>query len=456
MKMKSLITITFVLLSSVIGYGQIQFLRYNDDFSFLKGDSVTKRGFQKLKYIPISAKLKVSFGGEIREQLQRYDNINFGDVPPTFITPSAWQLWHRMMAHTNIDAGNKTRVFLQLSSTYRFINPNPLTPEIEQNELSLHQVFIDYHFNKNWMARIGRQEMSYGSHRLITFREGPNTRLTFDAAILKYNNKNRKVDVFAISPVISQKGVFDDRSFNDLAIGVYGNEKLTKTLSIDYYLLHFNSKRRQYNFVGGSENREVVGFRLLSENLRTNYEVEANYQFGKFDQLLINAYGISADLNYKILPANVVIGGVEGNFLSGDKSKTDNQLNTYNLLYSKPQYGLAAPIGATNMITVNPYIKLNPTRSSNVYIGGNFMWRQSNVDGTYSPGGVQVRPKPEYLFTSSEKQLGTLLVLETSYSFNPNLSISVDASKFYAGTYVKQTGVGKNITYLSFKSSLKF
>jgi Alginate export len=456
MKMKSLITIAFVLLCSVIGYGQIQFLRYNDDFSFLKGDSVTKQGFQKLKYIPISAKLKVSFGGEIREQLQRYDNINFGDVPPTFITSSAWQLWHRMMAHTNIDAGNKTRVFLQLSSTYRFINPNPLTPEIEQNELSLHQVFIDYHFNNNWMARIGRQEMSYGSHRFITFREGPNTRLTFDAAVFKYIRKDRKVDVFAVSPVISQRGVFDDQSFKDVAVGVYANEKVSKSLAVDYYLFHFHSRRRKYNFANGTENRKVAGFRLFSDNAKTNYEIEANYQFGKFNKLLINAYGIFADLNYKILPAHSVILGIAGNFLTGDKRINDNQLNTYNLLYSKPQYGLTAPIGATNMITVNPYIKLNPARSSNVYIGGNFMWRQSNEDGTYSPGGVQVRPKPEYLFTSSEKQLGTLLVLETSYSFNPNLSISVDASKFYAGTYVKQTGAGKNITYLSFKASLKF
>lgn len=454
--MQKLITVIAVLLCSVIGYTQIQYLRYNDDFSFLKGDSVTKRGFQKLKYIPLGHEIKVSFGGEVREQLQRYDNINFGDVPPSFKTPSTWQLWHRIMAHANIEAGLKARVFVQLSSTYRFINPNPLTPEIEQNELSLHQAFVDYYLNKNWMTRIGRQEMSYGSHRLITFREGPNTRLTFDAAIFKYKSKNRKVDVFTISPVISQKGVLDDRSFKDLVIGVYVNEKIAKTLSMDYYLLHFHSKRRQYNFLGGTENRKVAGFRLFSENPRINYEVEANYQFGKFNQLLINAYGISADLNYKALSGYSVILGIAGNYLTGDKSKNDNQLNTYNLLYSKPQYGLTAPIGATNMITVNPYIKLNPTRKSNVYLGGNFLWRQSNQDGTYSPGAVEVRPKPENLFASSENQLGILLVLETAYVINSNLSIAVDASKFFAGTYVKQTGAGKDITYYSFKASLKF
>jgi hypothetical protein len=454
--MKSIIVAIGFLLISLLGYAQIQYVRYNDDFGFLKTDSIWKKGIQKLKYVPLSDEVNVSFGGELREQLQRYNNINFGDVPPTYKTSSTWQLWHRMMAHANIEAGQKVRVFLQLSSTYRLLSPNPLTPEIDQNELSLHQAFIDYRLSKKWMARVGRQEMSYGSHRLITFREGPNTRLTFDAAILKYDSKNRKLDVFAISPVISQHGVFDDQAFKDLALGVYSNERLTKKLSVDYYVLHFHSKRRQYNFVTGTENREIVGFRLFSGNKKTNYEVEANYQFGKFNHLLINAYGVSADLNQKLTPARNFIIGVTGNYLSGDKSKSDNQLNTYNLLYSKPQYGLTAPIGATNMITVNPYFKLNPTRKANIYLGANFMWRQSNQDGTYNPGAIQVRPKPESLFVSSGKRLGTLIVLETSYAFGSNLSLAFDASQFISGKYVRQTGLGKDITYLSFKVSLKF
>lgn len=454
--MKNLTLKIGFVLSAVAGYSQIQYLRYNDDFSYLQSDSLPRKGLQKLKYIPIAGQVNISFGGEIREQLQRYNNINYGDVPPNYKTSNSWQLWHRLMVHANVDIGQRARVFLQLSSTYRFLNPNPLTPEIDQNELSLHQAFIDYRFNKLWMSRIGRQEMNYGSHRLITFREGPNTRLTFDAAVAKYNNGKRRIDVFAISPVISQKGVFDDQTFKDLTVGVYASERLAKKISIDYYLLHFLSSRRQYNFVAGTENREIVGIRLFSNNMKTNYEVDGTYQFGKFNQLSINAYGISADLNHKILSKKNLIIGLAGNYLTGDNNRTDGQLNTYNILYSKPQYGLTAPIGATNMLTFNPYIKVNPTRKSNVYISTNFMWRQSNQDGTYSPGAIEVRPKPELLFASTEKKLGTLLVLETNYAINSKLLIAFDASKFFAGKYIKQTGSGKDITYLSFKASYKF
>ena len=76
------------------------------------------------------------------------------------------------------------------------------------------------------MARLGRQEISYGNHRLITFREGPNTRLTFNAAVIEYHSGKRKVDVFAMSQVISKTGVLDDQSFKDIIIGAYASERI--------------------------------------------------------------------------------------------------------------------------------------------------------------------------------------------------------------------------------------
>jgi hypothetical protein len=362
-----------------------------------------------------------------------------------------------MMSHANVEIGKKVRVFVQLGSTFRFINPNPLTPEIDQNEVSLHQAFIDYRYNSNWMARVGRQEISYGSHRLITFREGPNTRLTFDAAIVKYSSGKRKLDLFALTPVTSRKGAFDDVSFKDIIVGVYATERfIPRKFIADYYAVNFQSNRRQYDYVEGKENRKIVGLRAFSEMPVNNYEVEATWQFGKFNNQRISAYSISADANHNLTTKYNLIFGVTGNYISGDKDKKDNQLNTYNLLFSKPQYGLTAPIGATNMITANPYIKINPTRKSNIYAGANFMWRQSDQDGTYSPGAIEMRPKPELASASRSKKIGSLLILETNYSLNSHLSFAFDASYFFADNYVKETGKGKDITYLSFKANYKF
>ena len=141
---------------------------------------------------------------------------------------------------------------------------------------------------------------------------------------------------------------------------------------------------------------------------------------------------------------------------SGDKHNDDTRLNTYNLLYAKPAYGLAVPIGSTNIISLCPYIKANPLQKLNVLAQVFFLARASTQDGTYSPAMVQNRPKPDALFSADKKVLGQLYVLETSYQHSGNLSFSFDASYLKAGDYPIQTGMGKDIGYLSIKSTFRF
>lgn len=458
--MKKIILFALLIATVAKAQNQINWVRYNDNFTNLKNDTINKKGFDKLKYIPLYKSATISFGGELREQYQYYENQNFGDMPHIFPNANAIQVWQRVMAHTNIELGSKVRIFAQLGSTFRFGNPDPLTPEIEENHLSLHQAFIDYNFHKNWSTRVGRQEISFGNHRLITFREGPNTRLTFDAAIIKFRSEKRKWDIFAMTPVISRKGAFDDQSFKDAIVGIYGTEKvIPHKLLLDSYTLLFNSDRRKYNYATGHESRETTGLRIYSENPIFNYEIEANYQKGKFNDLKIRAYSISTDVSYKVLLKNNFILGLGANYMSGDKNKTDNQLNTYNSIFSKPPFGLVAPIGLSNIVNINPYFKINPTKKSNIYAGAYWLWRQSNQDGTYSPGAggaIETRPIPTMLFASEKKEIGTLLVLESNYFVNKNVSLGFDASYFFAGNYIKETGKGKDVTYLSSKIAYKF
>jgi hypothetical protein len=447
------ILVTMVI-STTIAQNKISLMRYDDDFSLVKKDS-TKKGFDQLKYIPFGNN-SISFGGELREQFQVYNNINFGDVPPTFKDDSATQLWHRLMVHSNIELGKHFRFFFQLSNTLRFLNNNPIVPEIDENQLSLHQAFTELKLT-HWNFRLGHQEMYYGNHRLITVREGPNTRQAFDGLVVKRKFKNGSIDFFAVSKVISKQYVFDDESMHDGLYGIYGTQYFNNyKMGLDYFLVDFQSKARKYNYQSGFEDRQTFGLRLFS-NLKTiNFEFEGGYQTGKFNNLTINAYNVLADVNVTVLPAKKGVIGFATNVASGDKDSSDNKLNTYNLLYAKPAYGLAIPIGATNIISFYPYIKINPIQKLNILAQVFFMSRNSNQDGTYSPGMIENRPKPNALFVSDKKTLGQFYVLETNYQQTKNLSFSFDASYFNAGSYPKATGKGKDVTYLSFKSTFKF
>lgn len=448
------ILVTMVI-STTIAQNKINLMRYDDDFSLEKKDS-SKKGFSQLKYIPLGKNNYISFGGELREQFQIYNNINFGDVPPTYKDSSTHQLWHRLMVHSNIELGNHFRFFFQLNNTLRFLNDNPIVPEIDENHLSLHQAFAELKLT-NWNFRLGHQEMYYGNHRLITVREGPNTRQAFDGLVVKRKFKNGTLDFFAVSKVISKQYVLDDESMQDGLYGIYGTHYLFKhKIGLDYFVVDFQSKARKYNYQSGFENRYTYGIRLFS-NLKTiNFEFEGAYQSGKFNTLTIEAYNVLADINVTVLPAKKGVIGFVANVASGDKNSRDTKLNTYNLLYAKPAYGLAVPIGATNIISLYPYIKINPIQKLNILGQVFFMARNSNQDGTYSPGMIENRPKPNALFSSDKKTLGQFYVLETNFQQTKNLSFSFDASYFDAGSYPKATGKGKDVTYLSFKSTFKF
>lgn len=142
-----------------------------------------------------------------------------------------------------------------------------------------------------------------------------------------------------MSPVISMKGAFDDEAFKDIITGFYATERLMpKVLVLDYYALNFQSQRRKYNYVTGIDQRLIGGIRVYSEARKLNYEFEFNYQLGQFNQQPVRAYGVFTDLNYRILAKDNWIFGIAGNYVSGDRNTQDNQINTYNSLFSKPQY----------------------------------------------------------------------------------------------------------------------
>jgi hypothetical protein len=74
--------------------------------------------------------------------------------------------------------------------------------------------------------RGGRQEMFYGSSRLIDVRQGPNVRRSFDSvrALLKWGDW--RIDGIAARPVRNKDGVADNDTDHTQALwGIYGASK---------------------------------------------------------------------------------------------------------------------------------------------------------------------------------------------------------------------------------------
>ena len=75
----------------------------------------------------------------------------------------------------------------------------------DEDKLDLHQAFVDIrawtHGKDGLTLRIGRQELSLGSSRLVSFREGPNVRQSFDGLRLGWHRGDWQIDGLATKPV---------------------------------------------------------------------------------------------------------------------------------------------------------------------------------------------------------------------------------------------------------------
>lgn len=439
--------------------GPIKIFRYADEFAYVKGkDSL--QYFERIKYMPLSknGSINLSLGGEIREQYQYFNNENFGDLPPGVEADNNGHLWHRVMAHAHVRLGSQWSIFTQLNSTFAF-GKSFITPQIDENRLSLHQAFVRWQpkKGKGFFTQLGRQEFGIGSENMIAMREGPNTRLTFDAILLGMEQEKHKLYSFLATPVISEVGVFDNSHIDEYIWTFYLVSQLQKT-QLDIFYFGFYSEENRYNYMPGLEQRQSVGVRLHNfPESQFLHDVLGVYQFGNFGNKRISAYNFMSILGYRIKAGKQSwIPGFTFNYSSGDQSPDDDVLNSYNMLYSKPTFGLSAPIGASNIINLKPSLEYNPQPNVRFILSGYFMYRQSANDGTYTPGRVQTRPTPTQVFQSEEKEIGQQISLEVWYLKDVNWSFFADFAYFVPGGYIKETGQGKPITYLSGKVSYKF
>ena len=184
-------------------------LRYDENYTFLKKDS-SKSWYSKMKFSPLSksGQTYISYGGEMRFQYFYAKNEQWGDVPQD----NDGYILTRWLAHADFHAGDHFRTFVQLQSSLATSRPD--ASPVEDNPLELHQAFVDINTNispaSRLTFRIGRQELLYGSQRLVSVRDNPNNRQSFDALRSIFVSPKYKVDLFYSHYVAVKPNIFDD------------------------------------------------------------------------------------------------------------------------------------------------------------------------------------------------------------------------------------------------------
>jgi hypothetical protein len=437
------------------GYAQQSFLnlRYDEDYSYLAIDT-SRSSYERLKYTPLSDQVYVSAGGEIRYLAQYYENEDWGDAPKREYT----SFYTRYLFHGHLKWRNRLAIFAQLNSTFANgrITPNR---SIDENRADLHQAFLDIsllnHSNHKLVLRTGRQELFYGSQRIIAVREGPNNRQSFDAVKLLFQSQRVKADFFISRPVQIRQGTFDDVSnLNQSLWSAYiVINRLTMDSHLDLYYIGFSDDDRTFDAGTASEQRHSLGFRAWRKGHPFQFDIEALYQFGDFGTSTIDAYTASVNASYRFTSWRLQPAiGVKTEVISGDNTRDDNELNTFNPLFPRGAYfGLAALIGPSNLIDFHPSIDLSLHKNITFMADFDVFWRHSINDGIYGPNTALL-----YGSNSPSAFIGRQIGLSFEFTPNKHLTCIPEFMWFDAGTYLKDVSAGKDVVFGALTIQFKY
>lgn len=436
-------------------------LRYDEDWSFLRDPQRHTDALDAIKYIPLRREgWYLSIGGEIRPYYERYDNEDWGAAPTD---KNGWLL-QRYMLHADLHLGEHVRFFGQLKSGIE-VGRNGGPRPTDEDKLDVHQAFVDFAGQPGeklvLTLRIGRQELSFGSSRLVSTREGPNVRQSFDGVRLSMRTKQWVLDAFAIKPVQTKPEIFDDSANNAQTFwAVYGVRQVpTLPLQgrVDVYYLGLDKKRARFAQGTGREQRQTIGARLWNPRKRLDYNIEAAYQFGKFEAQRtadIRAWTIASDLGYSLQKAPMKPRlGMKANVTSGDRDPTDAKLETFNPLFPKGAYfGQLSPVGPLNHRDLHPNLELTFLKTISLTGDWVFYWRQSTRDAVYGiPGNFQRAGNQ-----SHARFIGQQPGIEITWQANRHTTLTLNYARFLAGRFLRETPPGHDITYFAVWMTYKF
>lgn len=416
--------------------------RGDENWTGYKNDG---RMLEALKNVRLLPGWRLTAGADVRERFEMFRNEEWGlDAPGT-----DGFLLQRYMMHAELRHERGFRIFTQFKSnlvSFRNSDPRP----VDKDTFDVHQAFFEF-ARHGTSLRVGRQEVSLGSSRLVSIREGPNVRLAFDGARLDLNWKSWKVALLALRPATTRPGSFDDAPDHRNSLwGVYATHKS----GWDAYYLGIDRKRGRFDSGTGREQRQSLGARYHYNNERWDLDYEGVFQFGTFRDLNIRAWTTGTNTGRTIahLPGKPRL-GLKANVTSGDTNRNDRTLGTFNALYPRGNYFSQADVlGPYNLMDLHPGITVRLPSETALNVDWDMFWRYSTSDAIYDvPGNPVVSGSG-----STARFIGQAFKVGVEHRFNRYISIEGEYQRLYAGSFLKQNGRAATIDFIGVWTTFRF
>lgn len=453
---------------------------FENDFSYKKDPDHEWLLGEKLKDIPLHD-LELfeplpdpslfSTGGEVRFRQMDEDNR----LRPGGPARGDYQLW-RWRHYVDFKA-DWFRAYAEMIDASMDNNPLPVTG-IDVNRWDVQNLFLDLRIwqfeNRDVWFRAGRQELLYGSQRLVSPLDWANTRRNFEGLKFFTRSSDWDFDVWFTRPVNTATpsdgpvslfaSHFDSPNMNHTFSGSWFTYKAVKDQIFDlYWLWDWNAQFTSPAFAGATNftggNRHTLATRWLghfptAEGGRTWHgEVEGGYQVGQDFTKNVNAGFIvtGAGHTWNSLPWEPDF-WVYYDWASGSNNPTSGTTNTF-----AQQYGLVHAylgqidnIARQNISDINGKLTVKPVKQLTVQT--QYHWFDlANVHDTLYTITGQPFGKP-----NRGRHVGEELDLVATYNFSPNLSVQLGYLWFWYGSVVENNSPRGNAEQLYLQTTFSY
>lgn len=438
-------------------------LRFNEDYSYLEGPpgSYQEDFFDPIKNIDLGGRWRLSLGGYFKGRWESITNELMGARRRTHDN----YFLHRYLLHADLKYGKLFRVFAEGITAFKEDGDFPLRP-IDENRFDMQQLFLDFRFlgeDIPLAVRFGRQDLDYGSARLISTLDWANTRRRFDAVKIFWSDRHWDVDFFYAKPVPVQLDENYHRQPDryDENTDLYGFWMTYKGIpkhGIDAYFLAIDAVGQALNANGKEGDRSVytIGGRFWGQPPPWDYEAEVAGQWGKFAGDTVAAWMASAVAGYTFqdCPWRPRL-GVAFDWASGDDDPLDGMHQTFFQHFPFGHYylGYLDLVGRQNVLAARADLSFKPHEKINVGLTYHAFWLADSEDALYNAAGNVARRRGPGTF---EHEVGSELDLTIVYNLDRHTSFLLGWSHLWPSSFIENSGPSEDVDFFYIQYAFKF
>lgn len=418
---------------------------FDVDFRYVEGlDDSERTLVEKLKRIPLNDCLTFSTGGNFWVRYMDEYNSRLGQTNNSYTLS-------RVRTFGDLMYGDRVRVFGEFIWADSFDEDLAPLP-IDVNRGDVLNLFAELNlFDYNGApvyARVGRQELLFGSQRLVTTLDWANTRRTFDGARLFRKGEKWDVDLFYSAFVPPNPTGLDQLDDNQEFGGAWATYRPEKGHFLDFYYLYFDNTNNVTQFPAPASTALVraptevhtMGTRYAGDRCGYLWDVELALQFGNQNgqDLLAGAATVGVGRNFKDACSWSPTLWVYYDYASGDSDPTSGDAHTFNQLFPFGHYylGWIDQVGRQNVHDVNAHLLFYPQPWMTVWLQYHHLRLNHSRDALYNAGGAAIRRDAT---GASGTHIGDEIDFVLNFHLNRYSDILVGYSHLFGGGFLENT-----------------